>query len=107
MNSSGSDRDNLPIDPALSADKPTQAKGPSKEGERRLHSLEQNASDSSAEDVTKRKRVEERTRFQARLLYAVGQAVIIADAQGKIVYWNRAAEKLYGWSINEVIGRSI
>ncbi len=35
-------------------------------------------------------------RFQARLLDVVGHAVIVTDLQGKIIYWNRAAEKLYG-----------
>ena len=47
------------------------------------------------------------TRFQARLLDVVGQAVIATDPQGKIIYWNRAAEVLYGWSATEVMGRSV
>jgi diguanylate cyclase (GGDEF)-like protein/PAS domain S-box-containing protein len=41
------------------------------------------------------------------LLDAVGQAVIATDQQGKIVYWNRAAEELYGWSAEEAAGRSV
>jgi PAS domain S-box-containing protein len=45
--------------------------------------------------------------FQARLLDAIGQAVIATDLQGKIIYWNRAAEELYGWSKEEVMGRCI
>ena len=45
--------------------------------------------------------------FQARLLDASGQAVIATDLQGKIIYWTRAAEELYGWSKEEVMGRSI
>ncbi|MBA3473114.1 MAG: PAS domain S-box protein [Rubrobacter sp.] len=58
-------------------------------------------------DVTERKRAEERIGFQARLLDAVGQAVITTDSQGKVIYWNRAAERLYGWSEEEVMGRPI
>ena len=46
-------------------------------------------------------------RFHARLLDAVGQAVIATDPQGKVVYWNKAAENLYGWSAKEAIGRPI
>jgi diguanylate cyclase (GGDEF)-like protein/PAS domain S-box-containing protein len=46
-------------------------------------------------------------RFHARLLDAVGQAVIAADPQGKVIYCNRAAQELYGWSAEEVIGRPI
>jgi diguanylate cyclase (GGDEF)-like protein/PAS domain S-box-containing protein len=37
----------------------------------------------------------------------VGQAVIAADPQGKVIYCNRAAQELYGWSAEEVIGRPI
>jgi PAS domain S-box-containing protein len=58
-------------------------------------------------DITGRKRAEEQIRFQRRLLDAVGQAIIATDLQGKIIYWNRAAEELYGWSTEEVMGRPI
>ena len=58
------------------------------------------------QDITERKRAEEKIRFQARLLDAVGEAVIATDWQGKIIYWNRAAEELYGWSAEEAMGRS-
>jgi PAS domain S-box-containing protein len=36
-----------------------------------------------------------------------GQAVIATDADGRILLWNRAAEDLYGWRAEEVLGRSI
>jgi PAS domain S-box-containing protein len=58
-------------------------------------------------DVTESKKISEKNRFQARLLNAVGQAVIATDMSGNITYWNRAAEQLYGWSEAEVIGRNI
>src|SRR5918998_3244471 len=58
-------------------------------------------------DITERKRAEKQIRFQARLLDAVGQAIIATDPQGTIIYWNRAAEELYGWSKEEVMGRPI
>ncbi|HSL01059.1 MAG TPA: PAS domain S-box protein [Rubrobacteraceae bacterium] len=57
------------------------------------------------EDITERVRAEERLRFQAQLLGAVGEAVIALDMEGKVVYWNRAAEELYGWSSQETRGR--
>jgi PAS domain S-box-containing protein len=58
-------------------------------------------------DIIGRKSAEEQIRFQARLLDAVGQAIIATNPQGTIIYWNRAAEELYGWSQGEVIGRPI
>ena len=61
----------------------------------------------NAGDITGHKSAEEQIRFQARLLDAVGQAIIATDPQGRIVYWNRAAQELYGWSKEEVMGRPI
>src|SRR5215203_7372951 len=58
-------------------------------------------------DITGRKSAEEQIRFQARLLDAVGQAIIATNPQGTIIYWNRAAEELYGWPKEEVMGRPI
>jgi PAS domain S-box-containing protein len=67
-----------------------------------------------ARDITERKgaeekieQAEERTRFQARLLDAVGEAVISTDAEGRVVYWNRVAEQMYGWSAQEVTGQRL
>ncbi|GAB4439074.1 MAG: hypothetical protein OHK0015_33520 [Chloroflexi bacterium OHK40] len=44
-------------------------------------------------------------RFQAHLLDVVGQAVIATSQEGRVTYWNRAAERLLGWSSGEAIGR--
>lgn len=50
---------------------------------------------------------EEEIRFKANLLAAVGQAIIATDLNGIVIYWNRSAEKVYGWSGSEAIGRNI
>jgi len=49
----------------------------------------------------------EKIRFHANLLDVVEQAVIATDMSGKITYWNRYAEKLYGWSAEEALGRDV
>src|SRR5262249_54097980 len=59
------------------------------------------------EDMTERVQAEEAVEFQAHLLDAVEQAVIATDLSGTITYWNRFAERLYGWSAAEVIGRNV
>lgn len=41
------------------------------------------------------------------LLEQVCNAVIATDLQGRIIYWNRYAEKLYQWRAAEVVGRRI
>lgn len=56
-------------------------------------------------DVTERRQAEDRVRFQAGLLDAVGEAVLATDREGQITYWNNAAEDLYGWSADEAMGR--
>ncbi len=58
-------------------------------------------------DVTAERQAQAAQRFQAQLLGAVGEAVIATDLDGTVRYWNEAAERLYGWSANEVLGRPI
>ena len=43
----------------------------------------------------------------AEQLAAMGQAVITTDPAGVIVYWNAAAERLYGWTAQEALGRDV
>ena len=56
-------------------------------------------------NVTRQKRNEEQLRFQALVLGQVDDAVIAVDADGRITYMNRAAERLYGVSSSEALGR--
>lgn len=44
---------------------------------------------------------------RARAIGAGLDAVIATDVAGAIVYWNEAAERLYGWAASEVLGKSI
>ncbi len=60
-----------------------------------------------ARDISQRRQAEEQIRFQANLLNMVGQAVIAIDLNGKIVFWNRFAEQLYGWRADEALGRDV
>lgn len=55
-------------------------------------------------DITERKRNEERIAYQAMLLGEVNEAIIASDRNGTITSWNLAAERLYGWESEEVIG---
>ena len=55
-------------------------------------------------DVTESKKGIDKIGFQARLLNAVGQAIVATDTNGIIVFWNHGAEELYGWSEAEALG---
>lgn len=58
-------------------------------------------------DITRQKEYEEELKFQSYLLNAIRQAVIVTRVDGEIIYWNEFAQKLYGWSKEEVMGRHI
>ncbi|GJR45981.1 PAC motif-containing protein [Tanacetum coccineum] len=40
------------------------------------------------------------------ILQSMGQAIFIYDGQHRIIFWNRGAEKVYGYLASEVIGKS-
>ncbi|MEJ7847971.1 MAG: PAS domain S-box protein [Pyrinomonadaceae bacterium] len=61
----------------------------------------------STRDITDRKAAEQSIRFQAHLLDTVEQSAIATDLEGIVIYWNRFAEKLYGWTAAEAIGQNI
>ncbi len=63
-------------------------------------------------DVTEQRRTEreaalatERYRSAATLLDQAHDAIIVKDLQDRIEFWNAGAERLYGWSAAEAIGR--
>ena len=58
-----------------------------------------------ASDITERKRAEEQLRYQADLLANVSDAIVASDTQYRITAWNAAAEAIYGWKAEEVLGR--
>ncbi len=61
----------------------------------------------TAKDITRYKHSEEMIHFQASLLDQIRNAVVAMDTEGKIVYWNRFAERLYQWKREEVVGKSV
>ncbi|MCB8992021.1 MAG: PAS domain S-box protein [Ardenticatenaceae bacterium] len=58
-------------------------------------------------DIDKQKEEGEFALSQSNLLQSIPEAVIISDLDFKIINWNRAAETLYGWRADEVIGKFI
>ncbi len=56
-------------------------------------------------DITDSVRDRETLRRQSALLDLSSNAILMIDLDGKITYWNQGAERMYGWSAAEVIGR--
>ena len=57
-------------------------------------------------DITERKRAEEQIREQAALLDQAQDAILVRDLKQNILFWNKGAEKIYGWSAEEVLGKN-
>jgi two-component system cell cycle sensor histidine kinase/response regulator CckA len=58
-------------------------------------------------DITERKRAEERIREQAALLDQAQDAILVRDLDQNILFWNRGAEKIYGWTAQQVVGTNV
>jgi PAS domain S-box-containing protein len=58
-------------------------------------------------DITDRKRGEERILQQASLLDKAQDAIFVCDLNYQILYWNKGAERIYGWMLTDVLGRNL
>jgi PAS domain S-box-containing protein len=59
----------------------------------------------NSRDVTQRKRAEEQIHEQAALLDKAKDAILVHDLENRISFWNKSAERLYGWSAQEAVGQ--
>ena len=58
-------------------------------------------------DVTERKRAEARINELAALVESSQDAILAGTLDGHITYWNAAAQRLYGYTADEVMGRHV
>ncbi len=58
-----------------------------------------------ARDITEQKKQEELAQRQAQLLDQAYEPILVRDHHSRIVYWNKGAERLYGWTAAEALGR--
>jgi PAS domain S-box-containing protein len=57
-------------------------------------------------DISERRAAEKALQRQANLLNQTHDAIFVWEFSGAIIFWNRGAERLYGFSSEEAIGRS-
>lgn len=60
-----------------------------------------------ATDITEYRNAQEKIQEQASLLEKARDAIIVRTLDHRITYWNQSAERLYGWTAGEAIGRSV
>lgn len=54
-----------------------------------------------------RQQKEAKVRQQASLLDKARDAILVRDLEHHITYWNKSAERLYGWTAGEAVGRKV
>jgi diguanylate cyclase (GGDEF)-like protein/PAS domain S-box-containing protein len=64
--------------------------------------------DVTAEKQAERDRLqaEARYRLQASLLDKAHDAISVSDVDGRITYWNRGAQRIFGWTADEATGKT-
>ncbi len=58
-------------------------------------------------DITERKLAEQKIFEQAALLDIVTDAILVRDFQSQILFWNKGAERMYGWLSTEIMGKNL
>ena len=61
----------------------------------------------SARDISERKKSEQEIQRLANVVESSDDAIITKSLKGDILSWNKGAEKTYGYSANEVLGKNI
>jgi PAS domain S-box-containing protein len=62
---------------------------------------------SALRDVTQRKAAETRIRRQSEIIDQIHDAVVSSDLEGYVTGWNKGAERLYGYTSEQALGRHI
>jgi PAS domain S-box-containing protein len=59
------------------------------------------------QDITKRKRAEEKIKNLANVVESSGDAIMTKSLDGIITSWNKGAERVYGYSAEDILGKHI
>ena len=58
-------------------------------------------------DLTEQKRAEEATTRLATIVGAIDRAILSTDLDGTVLTWNPGAERMYGYTVAEAVGRNV
>ncbi len=69
--------------------------------------IRQDAAERIQNETLERSKADARIQFQARILAVVQQGVVATGKGGVILYWNRFAEWMFGWTEDEVRNQTL
>lgn len=58
-------------------------------------------------DITERKQASETLLKQAQLLDLANDTIMVRDLNDMITYWNQGAQRMYGWTAAQALGKSV
>jgi len=62
-----------------------------------------------ARDITERKKADEQLRraleFDETVMLSMGEGLFTVDSEGRVTFMNPAAQRLFGWTLEEMLGR--
>ncbi|WP_440945070.1 PAS domain S-box protein [Methanosarcina sp. T3] len=61
----------------------------------------------TVQDITERKKAEEKIQSLAKIVESSNDAIITESLDGIITSWNKGAERIYGYSAEEILGKPI
>ena len=59
------------------------------------------------QDITKQRRAEEKTKILADAVESSNDAIVTLSFEGIVTSWNKGAEQIYGYSAEEILGKSV
>jgi len=59
----------------------------------------------ASRDVSQRKYTEQKIREQAALLDVANDAILVQNLDDEILFWNKGAQRIYGWNAEEAVGK--
>ena len=64
-----------------------------------------------ARDITQNKEAQERLQraldFDETVMSSMGEGLYTVDTEGRVTFMNTAAQRIFGWTLNEILGRNL
>jgi PAS domain S-box-containing protein len=74
---------------------------------RGLHRQDDELLRAAVEDIAARREAADRLNYQSVLLDSVRESVVGTDLKNRVTFWNKGAERLFGYSAEEAIGQPV